>query len=560
MKLNCQQEKAVFKLSSNTLVTASPGSGKTRTLVARAIHKISSLPKHKTIALITYTNAGAEEIASRLDVDKDIFVGTIHCFCLEHILRPFGWIFKWRRPCIISYEQQQDFFEENPNIDLGYSGSNELGKIQKNLDGTLDTTIDWSHSIPLEEVAQKYYDYQEKLGVIDFNEILYRSYKIINTKSFVAASLSSKFFEISIDEFQDTNLYQYEILKAINNNGDCTFFMVGDDKQRIFAFAGAIENAFDKAEKDFNAEVQILTKTYRSSNHIVNAYSKLFSDHPKIENSSECKGFEESVYCIKTDKTNHSPYLKGIIEQLVKDCNIDLSEIAILSTSWFEAFNASKTLRSGYDVVGLGALPHRSVNSSSMNLLRALAKYINTPNIRRIRSIKRYIDVHLLEKGLIFSEKALQKKTNNLIKGILNIPSERTLLHGLKSIKTIFETVFETNHSSFQEVIEALDDTEKNTWNIGKYLKTLAGVGGITSNTIHKAKGLEFDAVILNQMNENKIPYQKFLSKNPWTYQSLDQEGIKNGKNLFYVGISRARKYLIILHNWKPSMFLEQIQ
>lgn len=77
MKLNTKQKIAVFDLSGNALITASPGSGKTRTLVARAIHNLDILPKHKSIALITYTNAGADEIASRFVTERHVFIGTI---------------------------------------------------------------------------------------------------------------------------------------------------------------------------------------------------------------------------------------------------------------------------------------------------------------------------------------------------------------------------------------------------------------------------------------------------------------------------------------------------
>ena len=109
MKLNAKQKKAVYEFKGSALITASPGSGKTRTLVARGINKLESLPKHKSIALITYTNAGADEIASRLITEKPVFIGTIHSFCLEYILRPFSWLNNWHRPRVISYEQQEIF-------------------------------------------------------------------------------------------------------------------------------------------------------------------------------------------------------------------------------------------------------------------------------------------------------------------------------------------------------------------------------------------------------------------------------------------------------------------
>lgn len=564
MKLNANQKKAVFELPGSALIHASPGTGKTKTLVARAVNKLETLPKYKSIALITYTNAGADEIASRLITTKPVFIGTIHSFCLEFILRPFSWLNGWNRPKVISYEQQEIFFEENEDINLeanfGQNKFNEIGKIGKNVDGSLDSAIEWNHSISLEEVAVRYYDYQLSIGVLDFNEILYRSYFIVENNPFVCKSLSAKFYEILVDEFQDTNLYQYEILKSINNFGDCSFFMVGDSKQRIFSFAGAIEKSFEKAKIDFNAEEMELVESYRSTDNIVNTYSKLFEDHPIIDNKSENNHLDIEVSIIETKKANHQAYVNEIINQLISECNIELNEIAILSTSWFSAFPISKSIRQNHRIVGLGALPHKSISNSTTSLLRILAKHFVSPSIRRLRSIKRNIEMHLLEIGLQLTEKESNYKTNSLITSILDINSSKNIVDGITEIKGIFDFVFETSHTAFDEILDIIADDEKISWSIGEYLETLAGVNGINCNTIHKVKGLEFDAVILNEMNENKIPYQKLLCRKKWTYEELTDEDIENGKNQFYVAVSRAKKYLIILHNWKPSMFVKLIK
>ncbi|MEA2003354.1 MAG: ATP-dependent helicase [archaeon] len=564
MNLNAKQNRAVFKLTGNTLISASPGSGKTRTLVARAVHKLDILPKYKTIALITYTNAAADEIASRLVAEKNVFIGTIHSFCLKYILRPFSWIYNWNRPYVISYEQQKEFFEANADINLeetfGQNKFDELGKIRKKLDGTLDFDVEWNHTINLKIVASMYYDYQKTLKVIDFNKILYRSYKIVSQNEFVAKSLASKFYEILVDEFQDTNLYQYEILKTINQHGDCSFFMVGDEKQKIFSFAGAIEDSFEKAKNDFAAKHAELTETYRSTNSIVRAYSSIFENHPIIDNKSDYRYLNIKVSVIKTKKDNHQAYLEDVVNQLLGKCDIELSEIAILSTSWFTAFPASKALRQKYSIVGLGALPHKRISNSTVFLLRALSRHYVSSSIKTLRSIKRNIDMHLLENGLQFSEKKLNKKTNNLISHFLLIQANENIEKGIANFKSLFDEIFKLSHSTFDEIINLISDDEKHTWDIGQYIRTLAGVDGITCNTIHKIKGLEFDAVILNEMNENKIPYQKCISSNPWTYEDLSEEDIKNGRNLFYVAVSRARKHLIVLHNWKPSMFVDMIK
>jgi len=564
MKLNTKQKIAVFDLSGNALITASPGSGKTRTLVARAIHNLDILPKHKSIALITYTNAGADEIASRFVTERHVFIGTIHSFCLEYILRPFSWIYNWNRPYVISYEQQKKFFEENEDINLeenfGQNKFDELGKIRKTIDGSLDLNVEWNHTLDIDTVANRYYKYQNELKVIDFNEILFRSHFIVSKNDFVSKSLASKFYEILVDEFQDTNLYQYEILKSINHHGDCSFFMVGDSKQRIFSFAGAIEDSFEKAKIDFNAKHADLTEVYRSTNDIIKAYSALFENHPIIENKSDYSELSIEDSFIETKKDNHQAYVDYKVKQLIEKYEINLSEIAILSTSWYTAFPTSKALRKNYSIVGLGALPHKSISNSTISLLRTLSKHYVSSKIRTLRGIKRNVDMHLLENGLQFTEKELNRRINKLISQFLSIQPNANIVNGITNLKSIFDSTFNICHSTFGEILDLISDEEKQTWDIGQYLKTLAGVDGITCNTIHKVKGLEFDAVILNEINENKIPYQKCICRNPWTFKELTTEDIENGRTLFYVAVSRARKYLIIFHNWKPSMFVEMIK
>lgn len=92
-----------------------------------------------------------------------------------------------------------------------------------------------------------------------------------------------------------------------------------------------------------------------------------------------------------------------------------------------------------------------------------------------------------------------------------------------------------------------------------KYFKTVSGVDGITVNTIHQAKGLEYDIVILNGVSENRIPWQRRIG-NTWDYEPLTDENLENGRTLLYVGMSRAKAILILLHNWRPSLFISTIK
>lgn len=557
--LNSIQTDVVFNSPGNTIVSASPGSGKTKTLVARAQHKLECLPHRKSLALITYTNAGADEIASRLITSEqnDIFIGTIHRFCLEFILRPFGWAYGYAKPKVVSYDELLEFIEINPDLDLGNSPLDELNKIKKTLDGQLDQSVSLSNNQSLNYVAELFYAFLSTKMAIDFNEILYRSYQIIAGKDFVVASLANKFYEISVDEFQDTNIFQYEILKAINNKGKCTFFMVGDEKQRIYRFAGAIDNAFNKAAMDFSAPIRVLEHTYRSTNNIVNAYSALFQNHPVLTNESKYNKINYPIIVKQTTDDNHNQIILACIDQFVQN-KCELSEIAILSTSWIDAINVSRALRHKYKVVGLGALPHRANNTSTFGLLRGISRFNYSTSIRNLRIVKRNIDLHCLENNLTFIEKEQTYAANTIISKVLSMDKSINLVTGLMALKDIFDSVFPINHTAFEEIIGLIDETERNLWTLDKYLETVSGVAGITINTIHQAKGLEFDLVILNNINEGKIPYQAW-NRAERRREPLLAENEEDGRTLFYVGVSRAKAALILLHNWNPSMFVQVV-
>ncbi|MGM5630837.1 ATP-dependent helicase [Apibacter raozihei] len=561
--LNDKQCRVVYDLTGNTIVSASPGSGKTKTLVARAQHKLETIPFHKSLALITYTNAGADEIAYRLaDQDYKVFIGTIHRFCLEFILRPFGWIFNWHKPRVVTYNELNEFIEENKTLDLGSSPLDELNKIKKTLDGNLDTTVVWNNLTDIQTVANAFYDFLQNRKAIDFNEILYRSYKIIKEKDFVISSLANKFYEISIDEFQDTNIYQYEILKAIQQKKICTFFMVGDEKQRIYRFAGAIDNAFKRASLDFDAPIEILEVNYRSTSNIINTYSSLFENHPELINESEYKSIDYKVIFQQTKKDDHNTIVKNYIEYLVNKGNIEPSEIAILSLQWRDALSVSKALRNKFRIVGLGALPHKSLNNSTFNLVRCLSRFSHSITVKSLRIIRRAIELHVLENNLTISNTEFNYITNSLISKFGQIDNSLSLKDGIFELQKVFDIIFKVSHSAFDELLYLLDDDEAEQWTFEKYIETLSGVAGITINTIHQAKGLEYKVVILNQINENKIPYQMYLGQQNgnYIYEDLTEESIEDGRTLLYVGLSRAQAVLVILHNWKPSMFIQTLK
>ena len=200
------------------------------------------------------------------------------------------------------------------------------------------------------------------------------------------------------------------------------------------------------------------------------------------------------------------------------------------------------------------------MNNSTFGLISSLSKFLFSPSIINLRIIKRNFDSHSLENNIIFTEKELIYKINSLITSFNELVLTANLTKGLNSVKDIFNTIFSINNSDIDEIINNISDEESVFWTLEKYLKTLAGIDGITINTIHQAKGLEYNIVFLNGVSENRIPYQKLLERKGWVYEPITKENLENGRTLLYVGMSRAKAILIITHNFKPSLFIPLIK
>ncbi len=556
------RQREVAQTPGNVLVSACPGSGKTHTLVARANWRLSSLPEHKKLALITYTNAAADEIASRIERRSDVFIGTIHRFCLEFVLRPFSWTCGWNNPRILSHEQKLDFISRyRGGYDLGRNPVEELNNVRRNMDGELDLSVEWRMPANLESIARLYYQFMDELGVIDFNEVLYRSYRIVNEHRFVGRSMANVFYEIMIDEFQDTNALQYELFCVVGKLGSVTFFLVGDDRQAIMSFAGAMQNPFPQASLDFTTTSKELLETFRSTDNIVRAYSSIVPNHPTIFNSSDHAGLDIPVeviycgsnYCIGrcSNCTSDIECIRECVQWLTDDRGVQLEDIAILSPWWTDCYKVSRHLRGQYPIVGLGALPHtsRDIKDSTFAVLQALARYRARHSIRCLRSVRRNAELHCIENRLDLGD-YFTGSVNQLISKFLALDGQTTLREAITVVRGMMDEAFPFQHATLNVILRRITENDADDWPVERYFKTLADAGGLQNMTFHGSKGLEFKAVILNHVDEGKIPFGG--------HRALPRD-VENGRKLLYVGLSRAEQYLFVMHGCEQSRFVEML-
>jgi superfamily I DNA/RNA helicase len=559
--LNEKQKTAVNEYG-NVFVSAPPGSGKTRTLIARSEKKLENYDK--PVALITYTNAAADEMRNRIDSEKKIFVGTIHKFCLEYILRPFGWLYAWENLKVISFDDKKIFKEKTENkfnINFSYDYFN---KIKKTLSGDIDYSAfdNNDDKDKLKKILPIYYKYLLRKNLIDFDEILYKSYKIVKENKFIRTSLASKFTEILVDEFQDINYFQYEIIKLLDKDKLCSFFMVGDFRQSIMRFAGAIDLEFEEIESDFNCRSIQLNKTYRSTDNIVDSYVSLFNNHPEIENRSEvndvkikvniksCNSSYKCRGCSDSCKNNVN-IIENILNDLLEE-GFEESEIAILSPWRNDAKKIGNKLAGKFNIVGPHVLPHsvKGIKSTSVfQLIKSLSKYFVKSSVSNLRNIKAAIENYLLENNISIKQEKINLLTKNLLITLFENENVK-IIKALKNIESEFNRHFGVEQHELDEIINKIRLNRKEGLIFSEYLNMLSGIDGIFNQTIYAAKGLEFDAVILNRIDEGRIPYSSTPS----------EEDIDNGRKLFYVGLSRAKRYLAVIHAYKQSRFISDIR
>ena len=286
--LNSEQKTAVEHSNGPLLVLSGAGTGKTRVLTSRLVHlvKYNQVDYNKIIA-VTFTNKAANEIKQR--VNKEIglevnspWIGTFHSIFAKFLRKHANLVNLKSNFSILDTEDQKKLLKQSIDFCKITTDINEniyLNEIQNLKDNKIQFS-DKNKIIrfsSLESISEIYEVYQNRLieiNAVDFGDILLHSFVILNSNDDLRLNYQSYIQHILIDEFQDTNLIQYDLIKLLLNENK-NLFCVGDDDQSIYAWRGAkIENILNFPE-EFNCSVVRLTKNYRSSNSILNAASNI---------------------------------------------------------------------------------------------------------------------------------------------------------------------------------------------------------------------------------------------------------------------------------------------
>ena len=598
--LNDQQKLAVNCSLGNKLVLAGAGSGKTRVLTCRVAKLIYDYDiKPSNILALTFTNKASNEMKQRLQAilkisTQGLWFGTFHGICRRILkihwkeagikdffsildsqdqLRIIKRIVKSRKLDDNFYDpkQLQSFINSQKDRGLRYDKCNNDDKLY----------ID---------IYKEYDEICRQTNSVDFADLILLTYEMFMNNSEILKYYSSRFKNIMVDEFQDTNTLQFNLLKLLNKE-NCSLYVVGDDDQSIYGWRGARSENIKYFNKQFkDVEIFRLEQNYRSTTNILDVANNLIAKNKDRMGKNLWTNTNQGnpVYFYEAyNDDDECSFIVDKIEQFVES-GMKRSDIAILYRSNFLSRRFEEELNSRsvpYKIFGGFRFFERAEIKDVLAYLRvavntsddsSFERTINNPprgigekSISILREVAKKHNISLWKS--IHNENTLSLMSSRCVSSLNNykqiIDSLTSLLSELK-LKEIIEKIIdisgltkyydtkknEESLSKIENLEELVSTAERFTHNnldsenlIQDFLDNASLEAGeyqskldsdpLQLMTIHSAKGLEFPVVFLTGLDEGIFP-------NP--NRDILPGFLEEERRLCYVAITRAMETLFL--------------
>ncbi|NIM19073.1 MAG: UvrD-helicase domain-containing protein [Candidatus Latescibacteria bacterium] len=623
--LNEDQLKAVTTTDGPVLVIAGAGSGKTRVLTERIVYLVGEKKVSPwNILAFTFTNKAALEMKNRLErmipgISESLWVGTFHATGVR-ILRNHGeyiGIQKW-----FSIYDAEDSLNLLKNL---LSKNVPQGRLIRSPRVLRDTISRWKNDFLLPEQAFEraadnverrmvtlYQEYEKELKrakALDFDDLIVKPVKLFSIHQNIKDLYSERFRYVLVDEFQDTNPIQMAFIEALSSyHGN--LFVVGDDDQSIYGWRGArVEHILNFEGLYPGTNVIRLERNYRSTRTILDAANHViaFNKGRKGKNlwTDDEEGEKVKLVVSMDEETEAMNVLQTVLSLLEK--GLERKDIAVL-------YRTNAQSRALEDVLKRGSVPYQIIGSVSfydrmeVRDILAYCKLICNPSdlvsLRRIINVPRRalgkatvakLETLAASGGIPVTELIAsgeydvgakqKKKSKEFLKTFRVLERLARSTHAAEVIEAIIEQTdylkylkenypdAESRIENAEELVaaaEAFADTHEDA-TLRAFLEEVALVsdvdaldeekGLLTLMTLHNAKGLEFECVIIAGLEEGLFPHHSSLD-------NLDE--LEEERRLFYVGMTRAKKYLYLsfanmrrrmgfIEGETPSRFLAEI-
>lgn len=547
--LNTKQQE-VCQSPSNYILTACPGSGKTRTITYRLAYLQQKYPSSRKYNIaITYTNRAAEEIESRLDslgIDTtSIWTGTIHQFCMHFIIRPYAMYSDRLR-------KGYRIIDEYISLEYGKSIAKQLG-----------INCGYGHPLSFPKIREKYNQLLVANKEIDFDLILSLSYDLVKANSFICENIARIIRSIHVDEYQDTKELQYQILaEIIKVNTAINLLFVGDVNQAIYGTLGSVAKSATEIRTLYPLEFceETLNGCYRSTQRLVDYYAQFEIDTTNaLSVSAFCDehGIISYVQSVSIDDLAQS--IADIISTQLEQ-GIPENEICVAAPQWYLIFPISSKLREILPSVHFDSPDITPFKYDRMNPFYLLAQLAFTKSGVKVSSRKRIagelIDILRNDYQIAISDQVDAYSILKIVNATV-IPDG----DGLTCLRNVISKVFRfLKISSGQEPKLAATCRaffDKAEFRINKYslpctyadlVKSFKEKEGVVISTVHGTKGEEYHTVIAYGLLNGYLPNGNLLRNQPTVAH-------EEAKKLLYVLCSRAKKNLFLFSesNRRPS-------
>ena len=613
------------------LIVAGAGSGKTRVLTSKIAYMIQNGISSKNIFAVTFTNKAAAEMKDRLasmlseERVKYMWVGTFHSICgriLRQNIDALG--SKLDKNFTIYDDADTSSVIKQCLKNLNYDEKLYPVKLvksvisnSKNRLQNADAFYTFANNFKSQRLASIFEEYERILetnNAIDFDDMLMLTVALLQKCPEIRAQYYNRFKYILVDEFQDTNLAQYTLIRLLYTNGVEDFdekgrslCVVGDVDQSIYSWRGADFRIILDFQKDFpKTKLVKLEQNYRSTSNILNAANSIIENNEerleKVLYSNKGQGEKITIYSA-SDETDEADY---IVRQIKKQS--DYNQCAILyrtnaqSRSLEEALIANGVPYKIYgglkfydrkevkDAIAYLKLIYNNNDSESLKrIINVPKRAIGDTTIKKLQEFASKNDVSMFDAIPMLDDQsdfssAIRTKLNGFHSLIteLRVQKDNYVLSDYISLvlersgylKSLLDTPEdEVRIENLQELVNVASEFEPLEEDniLGEFLSQVALVSDIDNfenetnhvslMTLHSAKGLEFPVVFLAGLEDGLFPHQRTYN-NP---SELEEE-----RRLMYVGVTRAENKLFITYAkrrqlwgdykyYEPSRFLDEI-
>ena len=623
--LNKEQKEAVQTTAGPLLILAGAGSGKTKVLTSRIAYLIQKGVRPQNILAVTFTNKAAKEMKARLgsmigeNTVKYMWVGTFHGIC-GRILREN--VDRYTFPSGKKLDKNFTIYDDNDtnavlkqaikklNIDDKIYQPKLVKSVISNAKNKMQdayTFATFARDFKSQKIAQIYEEYENTLNnnnAIDFDDMLMLTVKLLDHNTEIRTHYYERFQHILVDEYQDTNLAQYNLVNMLYTNKlaevppERSLCVVGDVDQSIYSWRGADYTIIMNFQKDFkNTKLIKLEQNYRSTANILNVANAIIENNTervdKVLYSNKGEG-ELIDYFEAQDEADEANF---IVSRIKQDSGGNYNQYAILyrtnsqSRSIEEACMAAGVPYRIYgglkfydrkeikDIIAYLKLIYNTDDSQSFRrIVNVPKRAIGDTTVKRLQDFADREDISLFAAAQRIQEDTeIPPRTRSKILDFVNLITkfrEAIPNYNLREFVTLVieksgylaelqlqnTPEAEADIENLQELVnvaeEFVPEEEDNV--LGEFLAQVALVSDIdnmdtiannvTLMTLHAAKGLEFPVVFMAGLDEGIFPHLRSLN----VPSEMEEE-----RRLMYVGVTRAEEKLYLTSAKRRQMWGE---